>query len=179
MSNFLSANSPIDADDLEVLTYQLGRIPRGVIAILQRCDKGYPQVTQNAPMVSARTPFPTIYWLTCPLLNKKIAILENQGWINEFQEQIDRDRSFQRVFMESQKAYLKTRKRMIATVDDVPNYAQEVLTEAGIGGVTDLSRVKCLHAHYAHYLASGENPIGQKIDALIDRTVCEVKCEAG
>jgi|AntRauTorckE5430_2_1112549.scaffolds.fasta_scaffold76900_1 hypothetical protein len=38
---------------------------------------------------------------------------------------------------------------------------QKALLECGVGGVAYASQVKCLHVHYAHYLATGKNLIGE------------------
>ncbi|GFP24897.1 uncharacterized protein HKBW3S43_00003 [Candidatus Hakubella thermalkaliphila] len=42
------------------------------------------------------------------------------------------------------------------------------LEKKGIAGSENLSRIKCLHAHYAHFLATGENIIGRIIHRLLD-----------
>lgn len=171
--------SPIDTVDMKILKWQLGRAPRGAKAILQRCSQGRPQVILNSPLLPSGTPFPTIYWLTCPLLNKKVAILENQGWIRRFQEQISKDNCFRKAVLEAQINYRETRKKMAADISELPLFAQETLNQTGIGGVGDLSKIKCLHAHYAHHLVSGANPIGGRIDELLGKFICEEECEAG
>ncbi len=171
--------SPIDAADMKVLRWQLGRAPRGAKAILQKCSYGWPQVILNSPLLPPGTPFPTIYWLTCPLLNKKIAILENQGWIRRFQEQISKDNCFCKAVLAAQINYRETRKIMATDISELPLFARETLDQTGIGGVGDLSKIKCLHAHYAHHLVSGANPIGRRIDELLGKFICEEECEAG
>lgn len=46
----------------------------------------------------------------------------------------------------------------------------------GVGG-TD-SGVKCLHAHYAHVAAGGDNPVGSLVAAWIGPLDCTVPCVA-
>ena len=45
--------------DLEALADQLGRVPRGVVAIAARCVCGRPTVVRTAPRLDDDTPFPT------------------------------------------------------------------------------------------------------------------------
>jgi hypothetical protein len=167
---------PIDATDNNILTRQLGRYPRCVRAVLKRCKEGFPQVVVNSPLLPSTVPFPTVYWLTCPFLNRKIAVLENDGWIDRFQRMLAKDDCFQKAFSLSQEGYIEIRRRMVAEMTDLPGYAKEVLTHVGIGGVADLSRVKCLHAHYAHFLATGGNPIGERLGELIGKDDCPERC---
>ena len=37
----------------------------------------------------------------------------------------------------------------------------------GVGGLRFASQVKCLHAHLAHTLAGGSNPVGSRVVRLI------------
>jgi hypothetical protein len=41
----------------------------------------------------------------------------------------------------------------------------------GIAGIRNFGRVKCLHTHYAHYLATKDNIIGQWVQELLDQQV--------
>jgi len=52
---------PVSSADLEALAEQLGRVPRGVVAIAARCVCGRPTVVRTAPRLDDGTPFPTSY----------------------------------------------------------------------------------------------------------------------
>ncbi len=169
-------DSSIDIADIKVLAHQLGRTARGVKAIIRRCDKGFPQVVLNSPVLSSNTPFPTIYWLTCPLWSKEVAALENQGWIKRFQKQIAEDKNFRKAVLEAQLIYRDARKKMIFLSADFPDYAKDTLLKVGIGGVGDFSKIKCLHAHFAHYLATGANPVGERVSELVGQVICKKEC---
>src|SRR5258707_12995532 len=54
------------AADLTAITRQLGRVPRGLLSVAHRCPCGLPDVVQTAPRLPDGTPFPTLYYLTCP-----------------------------------------------------------------------------------------------------------------
>ena len=53
-------------EDLAVVKEQLGRVPRGTLAIAARCVCGNPTVVTTAPRLPDGTPFPTMYYLTHP-----------------------------------------------------------------------------------------------------------------
>src|SRR5260370_42504027 len=54
------------AADLTAITRQLGRVPRGLLGVAHRCPRGLPDGVQTAPRLPGGTPFPTLYYLTCP-----------------------------------------------------------------------------------------------------------------
>ncbi len=74
----LAADRPAAAD-LAVVARQLGREPRAVTAIAHRCPCGLPDVVQTAPRLPDGTPFPTLYYLTCPRACAAISRLEAAG----------------------------------------------------------------------------------------------------
>ena len=66
MSPTPQTQEPVSSADLEALAEQLGRVPRGVVAIAARCVCGRPTVVRTAPRLDDGTPFPTSYYLTHP-----------------------------------------------------------------------------------------------------------------
>ena len=66
----------VTSADLEALAAQLGRVPRGVVAIAARCVCGRPTVVRTAPRLDDGTPFPTSYYLTHPAAVKGCSTLE-------------------------------------------------------------------------------------------------------
>ena len=65
--------------DAEVVALQLGRPPRGLRGIAHRCPCGLPDVVETAPRLADGTPFPTLYYLTCPRASAAVARLESAG----------------------------------------------------------------------------------------------------
>ena len=63
MSPTPQTQQPVSSADLEALAEQLGRVPRGVVAIAARCVCGRPTVVRTAPRLDAGTPFPPSYYL--------------------------------------------------------------------------------------------------------------------
>ncbi len=56
----------IAARDQAVIAAQLGRAPRGLLGVAHRCPCGLPDVAETAPRLPDGSPFPTLYYLTCP-----------------------------------------------------------------------------------------------------------------
>src|SRR5690606_36272105 len=84
--------SPCTGRDHDVLRRQLGRVPRGVLAVARRCRYGAPQVIVSDPLPREEDgrirPFPTLFWLTCPYLVRAVGGLESQGHIAALQERL-------------------------------------------------------------------------------------------
>ncbi|BCJ58540.1 hypothetical protein Jiend_19620 [Micromonospora endophytica] len=61
--------------DLAAVAAQLGRTPRGTQAVAHRCPCGLPDVVETTPRLADGTPFPTLFYLTCPGQPRRAA-----GW---------------------------------------------------------------------------------------------------
>jgi len=55
------------------------------------------------------TPFPTLYWLTCPHVSKAISELERRGYVREFQSRLESDDSLARRWLNCHAEYAKER----------------------------------------------------------------------
>lgn len=55
------------------------------------------------------TPFPTLYWLTCPHVSKAISELERRGYVREFQSRLESDDSLARRWLDCHEEYAKER----------------------------------------------------------------------
>ncbi len=118
---------------------------------------------ENHPRLEDGSPFPTLYWLTCPLLVKRASRLESEGWMEQLNERLTGDPAL--------------RHRLAVAVDDLRRARDEheVLepVPAPPGGGPD--RVKCLHAHLAHHLVS-PNPIGALVLSQSGFPDCRLAC---
>jgi hypothetical protein len=147
---------PVTPLERSVIARQLGRPPRALVGVAHRCPCGQPDVVETAPRLEDGTPFPTLYYLTCPRATAAASRLESAGRMRQWQDQLGTDAELAAGYLAAHEAYLATR-------DD-----RDVLpTRATAGGMPD--RVKCLHALAGHALAAGPgvNPIG-------DRAVAEM-----
>jgi hypothetical protein len=150
----------LDGADTIAVQAQLGRSPRGLRAVAHRCPCGLPDVVETAPRLPDGTPFPTLYYLTCPRAAGAIGTLEASGLMAEMTARLDTDADLRRRYEQAHQAYVERRTQ----IEDVPEIAG-----VSAGGMPD--RVKCLHVLVAHSLACGPgaNPLGDEaLDLLAD-----------
>jgi len=163
----------LSLNDERVIARQLGRTPRGLLAVERRCPYGYPQVVLVYPLVAGK-PFPTLFWLTCPFLTKQIDRLEAEGWIKGMDRQLEHDEALAASLRKAHRAYITERDRLLSPEDraslEEAGMLKDLL-EKGIGGTADFMRVKCLHLHVAHALVR-DNPIGERVLKLIPKQAC-------
>lgn len=139
--------------DLAAVRAQLGRPPRGVRSVAHRCSCGLPDVVETAPRLPDGTPFPTLFYVTCPRLTGAVSTLEAAGLMREMTARLDTDSTLATAMRASHEAYL-TRRERLAVVPEI----------AGISAGGMPARVKCLHVLVGHALAEGPgaNPLGDE-----------------
>ena len=153
----------------EVLAAQLGRPLRGSGRVAARCHLALPVVIQAEPELEDGTPFPTLYYLTCPLARIRVSRLEAAGWVRDLTTRLETDAAFKAAFDRAQADYAAARDARLPADSPV----RERLA-GGVGG--SRGGVKCVHAHYAHHAAGGENPVGRWAAARIEPLDCERPC---
>lgn len=141
----------VDPADLDAVARQLGRDPRGVLAISYRCPNGEPAVVMTAPRLADGTPFPTLYYLTHPVLTAAASRLESDGLMREMTSRLAADPDLALAYRRAHDSYLAERDAI-----------EPLGTTFTGGGMPD--RVKCLHVLIAHALAKGRglNPFGDE-----------------
>ncbi|MFP5224585.1 MAG: DUF501 domain-containing protein [Actinomycetota bacterium] len=149
-------------DEHTIVGLQLGRDPRGQIAIAARCPYGLPGVVRTTPRLEDGTPFPTLYYLTCPVAVREIGRLEATGFMDEMRDRLETDPEFT-------EAYARAHDHFIAQRDSL-EVLDEPMSAGGMPG-----RVKCLHALYAHH-AADHNPVGQEVAERIEPLDCPGPC---
>ena len=80
--------------DIDAITLQLNRTPRGLIEVSKRCDCGNPSVVCTKPELEDGEPFPTHFYLTCARLNSLIGTLEASGLMKEYEDRLKTDSDF-------------------------------------------------------------------------------------
>jgi uncharacterized protein len=144
--------------DLDAGRRQLGREPRGVAAVAHRCSCGDPDVVATEPRLPDGTPFPTLYYLTCPRAAGLIGTLEAGGTMREMQDRLATDPDLAASYVAAHAAYLASREEI-----------GQVAEIAGISAGGMPTRVKCLHVLVGHALAAGPgvNPFGDEALAML------------
>ena len=140
-----------------VVALQLGRPPRGLRQVAHRCPCGLPDVVETAPRLADGTPFPTLYYLTCPRAVAAISRLEAAGVMRQMQERLSTDAALRAAYQAAHRDYL-ARRDEAARASGVAPLPPGTQSAGGMPG-----RVKCLHALAAHELAvPGANPLGRE-----------------
>lgn len=149
----MSDRTPLGPRDRAAVIAQLKRSPRGARAVAHRCPCGLPDVIETAPRLPDGTPFPTLYYLTCPRAVAAAGTLEAGGQMTAMNARLANDRDLAAAYGRAHERYLADRQR----IEMVPEIA-------GISAGGMPRRVKCLHALVAHSLASGAgvNPLGDE-----------------
>jgi uncharacterized protein len=154
-------------DDREVIEAQIGRPLRADSKAVSRCHLDLPVVVQVPPILDDGTPFPTLYWLTCPLATTRIGRLEGAGGVKRMEQKALADPEFGRRLEEAQVSYAGKRDALIPDgVSPAPS--------GGVGGSS--AGVKCLHAHYAHARSGEPNPVGELVASWVEPLDCKVPC---
>jgi hypothetical protein len=154
--NTPSAPGVADAD-VAAIAAQLGRVPRGLRGVAHRCPCGNPDVVETAPRLADGTPFPTLYYLTCPKAASLIGTLEADGVMKEQTARLAEDPELAAAYQKAHEDYI-ARRDAIEVLEGFPS----------AGGMPD--RVKCLHVLVGHSLAAGPgvNPLGDEAIGMLE-----------
>lgn len=154
-------------DDAAVLAVQIGRPLRSGADVVARCHLGLPVVTRVPPVLDDGTPFPTTYWLSCPLAVRRIGRIESAGGVQAMERKAAADGVFGAALERAHERYRNDRDAL------VPDGAEH-RPSGGVAGVR--IGVKCLHAHYADHAAGNENPVGAVTAPWVEPLDCSVGC---
>ena len=132
----------------------LGREPRSAVEVVVTDAAGDAVVIRNPPLLDDGTPMPTRYWLVGPRESRAVATLEAAGGVRAAQAAVDPDE-----LALAHARYAEERDGAIPADHAGPR------PFGGVGG-TRLG-VKCLHAHYAWFLAGGDDPVGRWVHQRI------------
>jgi hypothetical protein len=135
-------------EDHHEVSALLGRVPRGAFEVVVRDARGAPVVLRNAPLLADGTPMPTIYWLVGEAERKVVSSLEAAGGVKAAEAAVADE--------ELEAAHSRYAAERNARL---PSGYAGPLPSGGVGGTR--RGVKCLHAHYAWFLAGGDDPVGR------------------
>jgi hypothetical protein len=158
-------------DDGEVVAVQLGRRPRSVVDVAARCHLGLPVVIAVPPHLDDGTPFPTRYWLTCPLAVLRVSRIESAGGVKAAEARVASDPDFAAAHAAAELRYATERDALISPT--APSHRPM----GGVGGAR--AGVKCLHAHYADHAAGNANPVGAMTATDVEPLDCAMPCVVG
>lgn len=164
--------TPASDAERTIVEKQLGRFPRGMVAVGARCVCGRPLAVITRPCLEDGTPFPTTCYLTSPEAVKAVSRVEADGIMREYNELLQSDEDLKKQYERAHKYYLEFRHELAVPLGD----SEEHISQMSAGGMP--VRVKCLHALLAQTLVMGKgvNPIGdmvlERIKDEFDPNVC-------
>jgi CTP:molybdopterin cytidylyltransferase MocA len=142
---------PADVDtveDLDRVAAVLGRPPRCRFKVVVRDAGGAPVVIRNEPLLDDGTPMPPRWWLVGTAEVRAVSRLESDGGVAQAEAEVDAAE-----LAAAHATYAAERDAALPAGYTGPR------PSGGVGGTR--IGVKCLHAHYAWYLAGGDDPVGR------------------
>jgi uncharacterized protein len=164
--------------DADVVLGQLGREPHPMTGVPARCPFGFPAVVEDLPYDAGGRPFPTLYYCTCPTLVAAVSLLESGGGVARWTARLANDSALARSAADA------AADEAVRRTDLVHHYGLTMVDggaslSSGVGGVSDLLAVKCLHAHVAHALARPGYVLGEAMLAEVADPWCaDRRCAA-
>jgi hypothetical protein len=138
----------VSGHDHDAVTALLGRRPLAEFDVVVRAPDGSPVVIRNAPLLDDGTPMPTRYWLVGAAERDAVSRLEAEGGVRTAEADVEPD-----ALANAHRRYARERDAAL------PDGWTGARPSGGVGGTR--RGVKCLHAHYAWYLAGGDDPVGR------------------
>ena len=146
---------PANDHDIDLVQRQLGRYPRGMVAVGARCVCGRPLAV-----------------ITRPEAVKAASHVEAAGVMQQYNDMLALDEELKAAYEQAHNLYLAFRHELAGRLGD----SEEHIEGTSAGGMP--VRVKCLHALLAQSLVMGPgvNPIGdlvlERVKDEFDPTVC-------
>ncbi|CAM9142907.1 unnamed protein product [Chrysoparadoxa australica] len=184
---------PLEETDLRYIVKHLGYVPNNALAVVARDSAGHPTAMRVHPLArpvhnkSKRAkkggdllPFPTTYWICCSEVRKAVSRLEVKGYIGTWEKDLQDDEEGRNSMQAAHKAYAQERWGLLsveeAALAKERGWGDRLGSACGVAGLRDTHHIKCLHAHYAHFL-SGEkrNVVGKWVQEALDRGEAELE----
>ena len=127
--------------DTAAVAAQLGRRPRALRAVAHRCPCGLPDVVESYPRLDDGTPFPTLFYLTCPRASAAVSRLEAAGLMRRLTDELSRDPELAAGYARAHQDYLARREAL----GHVPE-----ITGISAGGMPDRVSVRWISVLSRH-----------------------------
>lgn len=164
-----------DERDIAIVERQLGRYPRGMVAVGARCACGRSLAVVTRPMLPGGIPFPTTCYLTSPEAVKAVSHIEAEGRMRAYNELLHDDETVAGEYRGAHRLYVAFRHELAVRLGD----DESRIANVSAGGMPE--RVKCLHALLAQTLVMGKgvNPIGDRVLEAVTEEFSPSVCRCG
>ncbi|HRW36241.1 MAG TPA: DUF501 domain-containing protein [Aquihabitans sp.] len=144
----LVVDDPPSVDDRAAVAALLDREPKGAYRIVVRHEAdGSPVVIRNEPLLDDGRPMPTTFWLLGEPERTMVSRLESRGGVHRVESIVGME-----AIAAAHDRYRAEREA------ELPEGWTGPRPTGGVGGTR--VGIKCLHAHYAWFLAGGDDPVG-------------------
>jgi hypothetical protein len=131
--------------------------------------------TDTTSSSSLIEPFPTLFWLTHPLLRVWISKLELDGLGSRLEQRLAACPKSSARMEQAHQAYGQERYQLL-TPDDLiliqsRGWEAAFAPTRGVAGIRNHAAIKCLHAHAAHYLSEPEGQANNVIGEWVMQAV--------
>ncbi|OQR93257.1 hypothetical protein ACHHYP_02746 [Achlya hypogyna] len=182
-----------DASVLAAIERNLGYVPNNLIRVAAMhvsAEHGHePAVLQLYPLRNCMDaykkherayiePFPTTFWLASTELKEKVSVLEGMGYVEIFTDRLEANATYRQAMEDAHKNYADLRWGLLTSRDIAivaSKHWERALKDVGIAGIRNRASVKCLHTHYAHYLATGDNLVGAWVHEALQELQVQMK----
>lgn len=162
-------------EDAVIIKKQLRTSSLFICGVAKRCPYGFPQIAVLNPVFEDEqktinySALKNPLWLTCPHLNKGIHKIEDNMAVSKIQKFIRSDRFFKTKMEDAHAHYYYFRKELFSEISG-RSFEEDLVSvfNSGIGGIADVTAVKCLHMHFAHYQFCTDNIAGKITDMILD-----------
>ena len=154
----------------KVVSLQLARELKNDFSTVRSCKWGYPQVIRSK-LIQGGKPFPTLFWLTCPLLRRLVSTMESNGLIQKFEDRIEKEESYRERYLKAHEETVLVKRESLVGLE-LSEWQKEKLFGSGIGGIANPLKVKCLHLQLANYLGGVSNPVGRDVWESLNEKKC-------
>jgi hypothetical protein len=104
-------------------------------------------------------PFPTMYWLTHPMMRVLVSKLELEGFGLKLEKRLSSEPEAMESMKRAHACYGQERNRLLTDSDRAlvhqRNWDAAFVETRGVAGIRNHAAIKCLHAHAAHFLSGG------------------------
>ena len=109
---------PANDHDIDLVQRQLGRYPRGMVAVGARCVCGRPLAVITRPVLPGGIPFPTTCYLTGPEAVKAASHVEAAGVMQQYNDMLALDEELKAAYEQAHNLYLAFRHELAGRLGD-------------------------------------------------------------
>ncbi len=121
-------------EDRKTAEKQLNRPLRGQVLLAARCPHGVVEVIATSPLLMDGTPFPTLFWLSCPLLQRAVSRLESGDFREILRRKLREQPGFAEKLRRAEREYAGERESWAEEMGKLDEVRERFAGREGLGG---------------------------------------------